>query len=171
VRHLASQQKKFAFSMLLAVSLLAIASVALSIYIVNQPQQSVTTYLQIGLQEGGTTFTESCGPGCIATVGNPQISTAATFTIPPSDTPAVGFAKILVIIFVGAAIALVVAYAIIEHTKPLSRDMQTNLKQFTAPLTKPAEVPRTRTKLCANCGNSLASDANFCNECGSKQVD
>jgi len=158
--------------MLLAVSLLAIASVALSIYIVNQPQQSVTTYLQIGLQEGGTTFTESCGPGCIATVGNPQISTAATFTIPPSDTPAVGFAKILVITLEGAAIALVAAfmYAITERTKTPTRDTQTSLKEVTTPITEPVAAENNSTKFCSNCGTSLPLDSDFCIECGSKQV-
>jgi len=168
-----SQPRKFGLGMFLTVSLLVIASVALSAYIVNQPQQSVTTYLPI------VNIVPAAGPSCTSAFSGGGVTgvisacgtnVTNTITFPPSDLPAVALARILVIIFVGAAIALVIAYGVIQHTKPPQRDKQTSLKQFTqAEIAKPI-AGKSAQKFCANCGNSLAAGVNFRNECGSKQV-
>ena len=122
-----NQQRKFAFGVFLTASVLAIASVTLSVYIAD---------------------------------------------LPPSKSPSMGFAKILVITLEGAAIALVAAYmyAITERKKTPSRDTQTSLKQFTTLITEPVAVKNDSTKFCSNCGTSLPLDSNFCIECGSKQL-
>ena len=122
-----NQQRKFAFGVFLTISVLAIASVALSVYIAD---------------------------------------------LPPSKSPSMGFAKILVITVEGAAIALVAAfmYAITERTKTPTRDTQTSLKEVTTPITEPVAAENNSTKFCSNCGTSLPLDSDFCIECGSKQV-